>query len=57
MWYPSKLQWFVIWSVTLLCVVGWLTTDPEPEAFIMPAVLVLALFVWQASADFRHTKG
>jgi hypothetical protein len=56
MWYPSKLQWFVIWAVTFVCFVFWLTTDPEPEAFVMPALLVGALFVWHASADFKGTK-
>ncbi len=57
MWYPNKLQWFVIWATTLLCLVGWLiNTDPPAEAFIMPGVLVSALFVWHASADFRRTK-
>jgi hypothetical protein len=56
MWYPSKLQWFVIWAATLLCVIFWLATDPPPESFVMPGVLVAALFVWHVSADFRQTK-
>jgi hypothetical protein len=57
MWYPNKLQWFVIWAVTFVCLICWLATDPQPEAFIMPAVLVAALFIWHASADFKRTKG
>ncbi len=56
MWYPSKVQWFVIWAVTLCCVVCWLLTDPAPESFVMPAMLIGALFVWHVSADFRETK-
>ena len=56
MWYPNKLQWFVIWAATLLCVIFWLVTDPPPEAFVMPGLLVAALFVWHVSADFRQTK-
>ena len=56
MWYPSKAQWFVIWVATLLCVICWLATEPTPESFVMPAVLVAVLFVWHVSADFRQTK-
>ncbi len=56
MWYPTKTQWLIIWATTVLCMVGWLRTDPAPEAFILPVVLVGALFVWHASADFRRTK-
>ncbi len=56
MWYPTKLQWFVIWTITLLCLVGWLMTDPPPEAFILPAALVAGLFLWHASADFGQSK-
>jgi hypothetical protein len=56
MWYPSKLQWSVIWTATLLCVVGWLFTDPPIESFLLPALLVAGLFVWHASADFKETK-
>lgn len=56
MWYPTKLQWFVIWMTTVLCLIAWLAGDPTPEGFIMPAILVGGLFVWQASADFKQTK-
>ena len=56
MWYPSKLQWFVIWAATLVCVICWLATDPPPESFVMPGLLVAALFVRHVSADFRQTK-
>ncbi len=52
MWYPSKLQWFLIWMTTFICLVAWLATDPRPEAFVVPAVLVAALFCWQVSEDF-----
>jgi uncharacterized sodium:solute symporter family permease YidK len=51
MWYPSKLQWFLIWITTLICLVAWLATDPAPEGFIIPGVLVAALFGWQVSQD------
>ncbi len=56
MWYPTKVQWLVIWATTVLCLVFWLASNPSPEAFIMPGVLITALFFWQASADFRRTK-
>jgi hypothetical protein len=56
MWYPTKLQWFIIWMTTVVCLIGWLKTDPGPEAFIMPAAAVGALFFWQVSADFKRTK-
>lgn len=56
MWYPTKLQWFVIWMTTVICLIGWLASDPRPEAFIMPAALIGGLFVWQVSADFKRTK-
>ncbi len=56
MWYPNKLQWFVIWAATLLCVIFWLVTDPPAESFVLPGLLVAALFVWHVSADFRQTK-
>jgi hypothetical protein len=56
MWYPTKIQWLVIWVTTVLCLLGFLSTDPQPEAFVMPGALVCALFVWQASADFRRTR-
>jgi hypothetical protein len=56
MWYPSKLQWLLIWVTTVACLMGWLTTDPPPEAFIMPGVLVAALGCWQASADFKRER-
>ncbi len=52
MWYPTKVQWLIIWATTVLCLVGWLASDPPAEAFILPAVLVMGLFFWQASADF-----
>ncbi len=54
MWYPTKWQWLVIWLTTVLCLVGWLATDPPWEAFLMPAVLVVALFLWQVSAGFAE---
>ncbi len=57
MWYPTKLQWSIIWATTLLCTVLWLAKDPGPKSFILPGLLVAGLFVWQASADFRGTKG
>ncbi len=56
MWYPTKSQWLVIWLTTVLCLVGWLASDPTPEAFILPAMLIGALFFWQVSADFRRAK-
>jgi hypothetical protein len=56
MWYPNKLQWFVIWAATLVCIVCWLFEDPAPESYILPAVLVAVLFVWHVSADFNQTK-
>lgn len=56
MCYPSKAQWFVIWAATLLCVIRWLVTDPPPESFVMSGLLVAALFIWHASADFQQTK-
>ncbi len=58
MWYPSKLQWFLIWMTTFICLIGWLATDPRPESFVLPAALVAALFGWQVSQDFasRGTK-
>ena len=57
MWYPTKLQWFVIWMTLIICLIGWLATkDPQPEAFIMPGVLVAGLFCWQVSADFRRER-
>ncbi len=56
MWYPTKLQWTLIWATTVLCMIGWLSSDPQPDAFIMPFALVGALFVWQVSADFKRSK-
>jgi hypothetical protein len=52
MWYPSKLQWFVIWMTTVTCLLLWLTTNPRPADFILPGVLVAVLFLWQVSQDF-----
>jgi hypothetical protein len=49
MWYPTKAQWFVIWLTTVVCLVLWLQTDPEPGRFIPPGVLIAGLFVWQVS--------
>jgi hypothetical protein len=56
MWYPTRLQWFVIWAITFICFVCWLATDPEPKEFVMPAMLVGALFVWHVSADAGRPK-
>jgi hypothetical protein len=52
MWYPTKLQWLFIWATTVVCLVCWLASDPPWEAFITPAILVMGLFCWHASADF-----
>ncbi len=49
MWYPTKLQWSVIWATTVLCLIFWLTSDPTPDRFVAPILLVGGLFVWQAS--------
>jgi hypothetical protein len=49
MWYLTKTQWLVIWLTTLFCLVGWLASDPEPQGFILPAMLVGGLFIWQVS--------
>jgi hypothetical protein len=57
MWYPNKSQWSVIWIVTIMCLIGWLRSDPEPEAFLMPAMLIGGLFIWHVSQDFGGTKG
>lgn len=56
MWYPTKIQWLVIWLTTVLCLVAWLLKNPPIEAFIMPFALIGVLFVWQISADFKRTK-
>lgn len=40
-----------------MCLIGWLRSDPEPEAFIMPAMLIGGLFIWHVSQDFGETKG
>jgi hypothetical protein len=56
MWYPSKLQWFIIWMTTVICLILWLATNPRPVEFIMPGVLVAALFVWQVSEDFTARR-
>jgi hypothetical protein len=56
MWYPNKIQWLVIWIATVICMIGWLASDPKPEAFIMPAMLIGGLFVWQVSQDVGRTK-
>ncbi len=53
MWYPTKWQWLVIWISTVLCLVFWLARDPRPEAFVLPAGLVGALFVWQAKTKYE----
>ena len=56
MWYPNKLQWFVIWMTTVICLVAWLAKDPQPDAFILPGIAVGALFFWQISADLGRSK-
>ncbi len=50
MMYLTKTQWTVIWMTTVACLVAWLaSTNPEPQHFVMPGVLVGGLFVWQVS--------
>ena len=56
MWYPSKAQWFIIWLATLLFMIGFLATDPQPEQFFLPAVLIGMLFCWHVSADIRRSR-
>ncbi len=56
MWYPSKTQWSVIWMTTVIFLIGWLRTDPSPDAFILPAALIGVLFFWQASQDFKGNQ-
>jgi|GEM_PF-1108670 len=56
MWYPTRTQWIIIWATTVLCLIGFLANDAQPEAFIPPAMLVAGLFLWQASTDFRRGK-
>ena len=56
MWYPTKLQWLIIWLTTVVCLIFWLATDPQPEAFVMPITLIGGLFLWQISADYKRTK-
>jgi hypothetical protein len=50
MWYPTKNQWSVIWVTTVIFLIAWLRSDPSPDAFVMPAMLVCALFFWHVSA-------
>jgi hypothetical protein len=56
MWYPTKVQWSVIWMTTVIFLIAWLRSDPSPEAFIMPAALVCVLFFWQVSAGLWGTR-
>jgi uncharacterized membrane protein YphA (DoxX/SURF4 family) len=56
MWYPTKIQWLVIW---LSCVVGLLfvlANDPKPQALIVPCMMIGALFLWQATGSPEDTE-
>jgi hypothetical protein len=56
MFYPTKLQWTVIWITTVICLIGFLSGDPVPEAFIMPFTLIAGLFIWHVSGDYNKSQ-
>jgi hypothetical protein len=54
MWHPTKGQWHLIWASTLVFLISWLATDPEPHAFFLPFTAIGALFAWNISADSKE---
>lgn len=55
-WYPTKTQWSVIWTSTVVALVLWLAKDPDPESFPAPVILVAALFLWQVFQGERTSE-
>jgi hypothetical protein len=56
MWYPTKGQWNIIWASTLVFLIAWLTTDPEPHAYFLPFMAIGALFAWHISTDYKKSS-
>ncbi len=50
MWHPTKGQWHLIWASTVVFLIAWLATDPQPEAFFLPFTAIGVLFAWQVTA-------
>ena len=49
MWHPTTQQWHVIWASTLLMLIAFLASDPEPHRFVLPGAAIGLLFVWNVS--------
>ena len=56
MWYPTKIQWLVIWLSTVACMLFFLATDPKPQALLLPCMMIGVLFLWQATGSPRDTE-
>lgn len=56
MWYPTKIQWLVIWLTTVACLVAFLFTDPNPKALFLPCMMIGVLFLWQATGSPNDTE-
>ncbi len=51
MWYPTKIQWLVIWLTTVVCLLFFLSTDPSPKALLLPMMMIGVLFLWHATGS------
>jgi hypothetical protein len=51
LWFPTRAQWFVIWTVTVLALLIW-WLDPSGNEFrkgIISVLIIGALFIWRLS--------